>query len=117
MTKVEKTVRIYLAKGQTELAQGQATNLFWVIGGRAYFFAGCVEGDLAAKVLRIIEEKMPVNELVGPREVARLQGAEECIWIDNSERHPQIVQVRQVGDAQIGRVRLLKCYISLVLAK
>lgn len=116
MTQYEKTIRIYLSKGQTELARDQAVNLFWVCGGRAYFFADCLEGDLAAKVLRIIEERMPVNEFVGAREVANLQGAEECILIDNTQRYPQIVQVRQVGDVQIGRVRLLMKYLKTWLS-
>lgn len=103
MTKAEKTRRIYLEKDQTVLSEEQADNLFWVREGRAYIFWGCITSELSARIYHSIEQLMPLYEVGEPFEVANLEGAEECILIEND----QLISVRQVGEVKIGNVRLL----------
>ncbi len=110
MTKIEKTRRIYLEREQRQLSLAQSQNLFWVRAGRAYCFADNLAGEQAARVYRMIQEMMPLEEVYGTRSVDHLMEAEECLQVDGE----MIQSVRQVGVVKIGNVRLLAKQLNVI---
>lgn len=81
-----KTIRL-------DAADASKPNLFWVVDGRAYY--NFVEGERAARVVRFLEELLPVG-------MGHFEAAEECFLVNESG----VESVRQIGTVLVGNVRL-----------
>ena len=99
---MEKTKRIYIEGDQLE--EGIEKGLFWVKAGRAFCFAGAGQGEVVARVYRMIQEYYPLIEIAGVLDVSMIEDAEECLQV---EENGEIVSVRQIGRVKIGNVKLL----------
>lgn len=101
---MEKTIRIYT---DGELTDSQIKNLFWIKAG--YLYHGNIEGKIAARGLRILQQWLPVKEDRDYGLIGDFDGAEECFYIDSvleEARFALIVSLRQIGAIPMGNVRI-----------
>jgi hypothetical protein len=76
-------LRINFLDEQDGPSELQITNLFWIKDGYLYFFADSVKGEIASRMLLILQQWLPFRELENKTDWQTIMtGAEECFYVD-----------------------------------